>query len=260
MSFFPVIINDYINQLESLKRDGKENLYLLDKLIIEFKNCKLELNDNVDLANSWLLNCIGWWYYDKEKEYPEAIEWYMKSINLGNSEAMCNLGYYYDEIEKDYPKAIEWYTKSANLGNSDAMNCLGYYYDEIEKDYPKAIEWYTKSINLGNNTAMFNLGYYYQYIEKDYHKAIELYIKSANLDNSNVIRNLKIIKIKEIDYDYIYKLLSIHDENKEIKNILLDKLSKEYIYTKKEEENNYLKSIKNQGIDKVLINSIFKHF
>ncbi len=306
--FSPPIINDYINQLEALKRDGKENKesqYIIDKYNREDIQLNESLLDNVDFANSWLLNCIGIYYY------PKAIEWYIKSANLGNSWAMCNLGCYYDEIEKDYPKAIEWYTKSANLGNTSAMNNLGYYYEHTEKDYPKAIEWYIKSANLGNTMAMFNLGIYYYNIEKDYQKAIEWYTKLANLGNSSAIYNLylcykKIDNIKEsikwliksaeldnqhaigylyhlnIDenlYDYVYELCKQYKmcipkddimkyldyeiylkSSKTIRNILISKLPALYIYNKKDEEINNLKSIKTQGIDNVLINEIIKHF
>ncbi len=172
---------------------------------------------------------------------------------------MNNLGVYYDEIEKDYPKAIEWYMKSANLGNKNAMNNLGVYYKDIEKDYPKAIEWFIKSANLGNTTSMNNLGVYYDEIEKDYPKAIEWYMKSANLGNSKAMNNLKNIDIKEDFYDYVYELI-LQQEGTDIKNILINKLPSLYIFNKKEEENNYIKSIKNQGIDKVLINQVLKHF
>jgi TPR repeat protein len=41
------------------------------------------------------------------------------------SDAMNNLGNYYYEIEKNYPKAIEYYLMSIEKGNSYAMNNLG---------------------------------------------------------------------------------------------------------------------------------------
>ncbi len=232
LMFSPPIINDYINQLEALKRYGKENSKeskdIMDKLYdIEIR--RFDLNINIDINNSWLLNCIGD-YYEKVNDYIKAFEWYIKSINLGNSNAMFNLGCYYKNIEKDYPNTIEWFIKSADLGNTFAMNNLGYYYDEIEKDHPKACEWYMKSINLGNTNIIYNL---------------------ANI-------------IDKQDYNFIFDLMmKCNDEgteNKQIKNILLDKLPKDYILNKQQEIINSLKSVKNQGIDKVLINSILKHF
>ncbi len=171
---------------------------------------------------------------------------------------MNNLGVYYDEIKKDYPKAIEWYTKSIDLGNSSAMFNLGIYYKNIEKNYPKAIEWWIKSANLGNTDAMFNLGVYY-YIKKDYPKAIEWYTKSANLGNKNAMNCLKNIILKESDYDCVYNLM-VNNEQERIRDILLDKFPSKYIYNQHLKEINNLKSIKNQGIDKVLINQVLKHF
>ncbi len=230
--FSPPIINDYINQLEALKRDDKENTKDSEDIYGKYNKVYGTLNesllDNVDidsLNNSWLLNFIGRYYYNK-KDYPKAIEWYIKSSNLDNSESMNRLGIYYGDIENDYLKAIEWSLKSANLGNTYAMNNLGNYYYIEKNDYLKAIEWYTKSANLGNNG---NSWYY-----------------------------LEIIKINETDYDYVFDLLQKYEGK--IRNILLNKLSKEYIESKYQEIINNLKSVKTQGIDKVLINSILKHF
>ncbi len=269
--FSPPIINDYINQLEALKRDGKENskesLELIDKYYYT-DNCKLNesLLDIASLSdNSWLLNRIGFYYYFEDISESISIEWYMKSANLDNSDAMCMLGWYCEK--KNYPKAIEWYMKSSNLGNSTAMSNLGLYYHFIEKDYPKAIEWYIKSANLGNESAMSNLGFYYEQ-EKDYQNAIYWYAKSTNCNNGLSYNNLKLIKIKETDYDYIFELLLIYEEksktekkrNKEIKDVLLNKLPSSYVFNKQEQRINNVKSIKTQGIDKVLINSIYKHF
>ncbi len=254
--FTPLIMNDYINQLEKLK-DNKEIINLIN-IIRKYINNDLTLDlKNINLENSWVLNYTGDYFRYVEKNDEKAIEWYTKSANLGNSYAMNNLGIYYAHM--NFQKSIEWYIKSSNLDNSDAMHNLGCYYDFIEKDYPKAIEWYIKSSNLDNNNAMNNLGWYYDNIEKDIPKAIEWYIKSSNLGNTNAMNNLKYIYVKEEIYEYIYKLFK-QQTNEEIKNILLNKLSINYLYGKKEEEINYLKSIKNQGLDKTLINQILKHF
>ncbi len=261
--FSPPIANDYINQLEALKRDGKENSKESFDILKKYNDIDKQLNDsllnNIDLDNSWLLNCIGNYYEPKDeeesKDYIKDIEWWIKSANLGNSNAMNNLGMYYDDIENDYLKAIEWYIKSANLGNTNAMFNLGYYYQYIEKDYPKAIEWYTKSANLGNSSAMYNLGYYYDGIEGDYPKAIEWYTRSANLDDNDAMNNLKYIYID--DYDYVFELSEKCGEK--IKKILLNRLPSDYVYNKQQEKINYLISIKNQGIDSTLINQILKH-
>ncbi len=228
--FSPPIINDYINQLEALKREGKDNTRESDDIINKYNNTDKQLNEssieNLDTnsqENSWLLHCIGIYYYDI----------------------------------KDYSKAVEWYTKSTNLGNTSSMFRLGCYYKDIDKNYPKYIEWFIKSANLGSHKAMNNLGVYYLQ-EKSIRKAFKWFIKSANLGNTNAIQNLKRIRDKRL-YNYIYELL-IREQNLEIKNILLDKLPKEYIFNKQEERINELKSVKHQGIDKVLCNQVLKHF
>ncbi len=227
--FSPPIVNEYVNQLEALKRDGKENskdaedildkYNDIDKIIIDFKFSE------IDIDNSWLLKCIGDYYIFEEGDYLKGIDLHMKSAKLNNSYAMYSIGYYYD-VKEEYPEAKEWYIKSANLGNNWAMYYLGSYYCNIEKNYKKAIDWVIKSSNLGNENAIY-------------------FLKIINID-------------KEL-YDYIFELSQKCEEEK-TKETLLNRLPSSYVYDKMLKENNYLKSIKNQGIDKVLINSIFKHF
>ncbi len=266
MSFSPPIINDYINQLEALKRDSKENSKESEDLI-KLLTTKKQLNNVGDTSfsdNSWLLNCMGD-YYKNINDYQQAIKWYMKSADLGNTRAMCNVANYFYHVDIDYKKVIEWYNKSSDLGNSEAMRHLGVYYNIKEKNCLVAFNWWTKSANLNNNKAMFHLGYYYEIKKGDYLKAIDWYMKSIISGNNDALNNLKDIIIDKYDYDYIYNLMNKYEgtdnkQNEEIKYILLDKLSKKYIYNKMLEENNYLKSIKNQGIDKALINQVLKHF
>ncbi len=239
LAFSSPIINDYINQLEILKRNGKENTKECDDLINKInwlfdESIKLNRNNNIDFSNSHLLNYIGVYYEqsDEQNKEQKAIEFFTKSSDLNNSDAMNNLGYHYLEKE-NYPKAIEWYTKSANLNNNSSMYSLGWYYSEIKKDYSKAIEWYTKSANLGNCEGLHNL-------------------RLLNVGN-----DLKVL-------DYIFDLIRNGEQSEmeqdDIKKILLNKLSQEYLFNKMFEEINILKSVKKQGIDKVLINQILKHF
>ena len=90
---------------------------------------------------------------------------------------------------------------------------------------------------------------------KRYKQAIIWYTKSGNINSMNRLINITINKDL---YDFVFELL-IHFDNEKIKNILLNKLPKEYILNKHLEEISRIKSIKTQGIDKQLINSIMQH-
>ncbi len=253
--FSPPIINDYIHQLEVLKNDNKLHSIKTYLLIDKIDNYKLELVlfDSFDNTNSYLLNYIGEYY--EQQSNSEAIDWYTKSAELGNSHAMYNLGYYYQYVEKDYDKAIDWYTKSNKLGNTCAMNSLGDYYVNI--DIESSIYWYNKAINCGNKETFQILSDYYEdQINKDYITAIKWLMKCYELGNKFAIGKVAMTKFEESAYDIVYECLF----KTNYKDMLLTKLPTKYVFNKMFSEINNLKSVKTQGIDKVLINSILKHF
>jgi uncharacterized protein len=102
--------------------------------------------------------------------------------------AQTNLGKYYYDIEKDYIKAVEWYTKAAEQGNADAQNNLGnrYYNGEgVEKNYEKAVEWFTKAAEAGNTKALRNLRNYYHKQAAEDTKAT----KNEKICKQNHLRN-----------------------------------------------------------------------
>ena len=78
-------------------------------------------------------------------------------IEKGNSNAMNNLAVYYDEIEKNYKEAIKYYLMAIEKGDSDAMFNLAVYYDKIEKNYKEAIKYYLMLIEKGDYDATYNL-------------------------------------------------------------------------------------------------------
>ncbi len=206
MFSFP-IINDYIYQLEVLKlnNNNEYDKFLCINRLLKNKNIELNL-DQIDLTNSWLLYCIGYYYEQKEKDYQKAIEWYLESSYLDNSYAMNNLGYHYQYVVKDYPKAIEWYTKSINLGNSEAMNNLGLYYKIKNRNIYECISLYIKSAELGNMDGMYFLDQ----------------LRICHYLDESVYEH----KYKDL-YDYVYNL-AIKQDNNKIKNSLLDKLPEKY--------------------------------
>ncbi len=227
--FSPLIINTYINQLEALKKDGKQNTRDTEDILDSITLIDLQLNksllDNVDFSNSYLLHYIGIYY----------------------------------NIEKDYPKAIEWYTKSANLGNLFAMCSLGCCYDNIN-DNINSLKWFTTSAKLGYNASLYNLVNYFTYVEKNNKQLfINIFIELINLNITNAIGHFDNIEIDEQDYNYVFDL-SQKENNEKTKNILISKLPSLYVYKKYKKENDELKSIKTNGIDKVMITQITKYY
>ncbi len=200
LSFCFPIINDYINQLEVLKRDGnqhsKKSTYLYDMCDRNNKATSLPPLYSIDYSNSWLLYFIGFHYFQAR---------------------------YYNSRYFDLNDAKEWFIKSANLGNTTAMEQL-IILNMIKKDFKSSIDWFIKCIKFGGKINPF---------------------KSPN-------------NIPEEIYDYVFELSQ--REDLKIKNILISCLPALYVSNKYQEIINNLKSVKNQGIDKVLINSILKHY
>ena len=66
----------------------------------------------------------------------------------GDVDAMYRLGNQY-RIEKDFENAMDWYLKAANAGNANAMNSIGWLYENGYGDYSEAMNWYLKAADAG---------------------------------------------------------------------------------------------------------------
>jgi TPR repeat protein/serine/threonine protein kinase len=129
-------------------------------------------------------------------DYPEARQWYDKSLADGNANAAARIGqmYFFGQgVQKDYVQARQWYEKAAGLGSSNAMNDLGvlYFHGEgVPQSYEEARKWDEKAAAAGNSTAMKNLGNIYEYgdgVPVDKVKAEEWYEKAADAGNIDAI-------------------------------------------------------------------------
>ena len=106
--------------------------------------------------------------YERQKNFSEALEWYMKSAMQNYAVAQNEVGNLYTEgragIDKDFNKAFEWYTKASDNGYFDAINNLAGMYNQgrgTEKDQPKAAQLYELAASKGSIRAMYNLGVVY---------------------------------------------------------------------------------------------------
>jgi TPR repeat protein len=142
----------------------------------------------IENGNSTAMNNLGDYYVDIEKNYDEAIKYYLMAIENGNSDAMNNLGYYYENYEINYDKAEKYYLMAIENDNSTAMVNLGNYYQNVAKNYDLMMKYYLLAIENGNSDAMNNLGYYYVNIEKNYDEAIKYYLMAIKNGNNDALK------------------------------------------------------------------------
>lgn len=123
-----------------------------------------------ELGNVAALNTIGNMLlngiYPLEKNENMAISYYEKAANNNYVFAYNNLGKI-KERQGNYNEALEFYLKSADLGESWACNKVGEYYRQgkVEKDMRKAFYYYNKAIESNYRTlcyyAYYNLAVYF---------------------------------------------------------------------------------------------------
>lgn len=106
--------------------------------------------------------------YYTQKDYKNAMKWFLKAADKGNTRAMHVIGYSYQTgqmVQQDYQQAMQWYLKAADKGNTDAMITIGYLYEIgqiVQQDYQQAMKWYLKSADKGNSYAMIRIGSLYK--------------------------------------------------------------------------------------------------
>ena len=188
-----------INTEHNMKQGVKDYLKSIDSNLvgeisdsdreIGEKAIKLYYDNNIDGAirllvksqknSSVVLFMLGS-LYEKQKEYSNAEEYYLKAIESGNNNALFNLGHLYKE-QKEYSQAEAYYLKSIESGNNDALFNLGFLYNE-QKEYSKAEGYYLKAIEQGDNDALNNLSWLYFEQALNINKAIMLASKNYKED------------------------------------------------------------------------------
>jgi TPR repeat protein len=104
-----------------------------------------------------------------ERNYPEAVKWYLRSAERGWPAAEYKLGLMHqngDGITKDPTQAIHWYRQAAEQNYALAENKLGVIYTEgrgVAPDYGLAFQWFRRAANHGLSTAYHGLGSLYLY-------------------------------------------------------------------------------------------------
>ena len=138
--------------------------------------------------------------YYNQKNYTEAVKFFIQAAEQGNADAQFNLGVCYRNgygVPQDYNKAVEWFSKAAEQGEAYAQCNLGYCYEigyGVPQDDSKAVEWYRKAAEQGNADAQNNLGVCYEKgygVPQDYNKAVEWYRKAARQGETTAQENLR---------------------------------------------------------------------
>lgn len=160
--------------------------------------------------------------YERQKNFQEALDWYMKSAIQNYAVAQNELGNIYLEgrvgVDKDLNKSFEWYKKASDNGYFDAINNLGYMYDTgrgVEKDHFKASQLYEIAASKGSIRAMFNLGMLYRNgegVEKDMIQAYKWFDLARYYTGTSKDMNLKWTIRKY--YDELNSTMSPSDINK----------------------------------------------
>lgn len=153
-------------------------------------------NDQPDMAYDWYQEAaasgyvpayglIGSMLYEGtniEKNIPEALSWFRKSISLGDPYGALMLGKYAEDYLGAYSSAFQWFLKAAQMGNAEAQYKVGNAFKEgkgIDSDKDKSAEWYRKAADQGYSGAEYQLGIYYK-DKNDLRNALEWLRKSAS--------------------------------------------------------------------------------
>ncbi|KAK8865535.1 Interleukin-1 receptor-associated kinase 4 [Tritrichomonas musculus] len=184
-----------INRLGCIYYVGDHIKTYKDKAIKYWQKLE-DYNYAISLFNS------GVYYFNDEKNYSKAREYFEKAANQNEANSFYFLGriYYVGYgVTHDFAKAKYYLEKAAEQGNSESLNLLGVFYLaglSVEKDESIAFFYFEQAAEKGSITAIINLGDCYEngiYVDIDYNKAkyyyelgleenvAEAYLKLGNL-------------------------------------------------------------------------------
>jgi TPR repeat protein len=134
-----------------------------------------------------------------ERDYGEALRWFLMAAEQGDSYSESQLADLYDKgrgVARDEKRAAEWYAKAADHNHTYSQACLATMYRDgrgVARDDEKAAYWYGKAADQGYAWAQMNLGLLYingKGVPQDTAKAIFYLRKGAEGHESNAQYNL----------------------------------------------------------------------
>lgn len=116
-----------------------------------------------DIANSVrMLGVIEYQRYvntGNDAQIRRAAELMRKAAGMGDATAQYNLGVFHENgmgVERDYAEAVRWFVKAADNGDSSAQLALGRCYLKgkgVDQDYGAARRWLTLALENGESEA-----------------------------------------------------------------------------------------------------------
>ena len=127
----------------------------------------------------------GW---GAERDYGEALRWFLKAAEQGDAFSQAHAGYLYEQglgVARDEQRAAELYVKAGGQGFAWAQMSLGLLYISgrgVPRDIPKGIVLLRTAAEAHNERAQYNLGWAYESgtgVPRDKAQAIAWYRKAA---------------------------------------------------------------------------------
>lgn len=136
--------------------------------------------------------------YMGEKEYQNAINWYVKSKNKGYVGAAYEIGNIYLQgliSPPDTTKAIDWFLKDSEKNNLKAHIALGNIY-YVRKNYVESFKYKMKGAELGDANSLNSIGYMYHQgegVAKDLNQAFKYYAAAADKGYPMAMHNVGVM-------------------------------------------------------------------
>lgn len=121
----------------------------------------------------------------KNKDFRQSLKKLMSMVNK-NSIVNYNIALIYHLMEKDYENAVKYYLIAVEQGDGDAMNNLAAVYKDEYKDNEIAKKYFLMAIEQNNTDAMGNLAGLYFEQQKNKENALELARKSYENGEHNI--------------------------------------------------------------------------
>lgn len=167
-----------------------------------YKLAMLRLKPFAELGNAKAQSYMGSMYEagrGVERNYGEAISWFLKAAGQGDAYSQSHLGYGYEQgrgVARDEKLAAQWYAKAAEQGDAYGQARLASMYRDgrgLAQDFQQAANWYAKAADQGSTWAQMNLGLLYikgQGVPLDYTKAMFWLRNAADRNDSYAQYNL----------------------------------------------------------------------
>jgi TPR repeat protein len=123
-----------------------------------------------------------------QRNYAEAIKFYMVAAELGHRTAQLRLGGIYLEGlngPPDYASSYHWFSRASDQGEPRAQLKMGWMHEAglgVEADNRRAVYWYRVAAEAGNPEAQFNIGVKYdngEGVEHNPEEAVRWFLLAA---------------------------------------------------------------------------------